>query len=108
MDELCSESSESSSAPDAIMDRLYEAFEERVTASQSTHRSEGQAPQKQSLDRKDPDVLVSTRRAKDEFTARGVLNVEAWAVAVSLAAQEMLAMLRTMLLAASTSESEFE
>ena len=40
IDELCSESSESSSAPDATMARWYEAFEKRVTASQSTHRSE--------------------------------------------------------------------
>ena len=101
IDGLCSESSESSSAPRATMARWYEAFEKRVTASQS-------APQKQSLDRKDPDIRVATRRAKEEFTAPGVPNVEAWAVAVSPAAQEMLAMLRTMVLAASTSESEFE
>ena len=51
---------------------------------------------------------MSTRRSKEEFTAPLVPNLEAWAVAVSPAAQEMLAMLRTMLLAASTSESEFE
>ena len=51
---------------------------------------------------------MSTRRAKEEFTALLVANVEAWAVAVLLAAQEMLSMLRTMLLTASTSESEFE
>ena len=51
---------------------------------------------------------MSTRRAKEEFTASLVPNVEAWAVAVSPAAQEMLAMLRTMLLAARTSQSEFE
>ena len=40
IDELCPESSESSSALDAMTARWYEAFETRVTASQSTHRSE--------------------------------------------------------------------
>ena len=40
IDELCSESSESSSAPDATMARWNDVFETRVTASQSTHRSE--------------------------------------------------------------------
>ena len=40
IDELCSESSESISALDVTMARWYEAFETRVTASQSTHRSE--------------------------------------------------------------------
>ena len=40
VDDLCSESFKSSSAPDETMDRWYEAFETRVTASQSTHWSE--------------------------------------------------------------------
>ena len=40
VEELCSESSKSSSALDETMARWYEAFETRVTASQSTHRSE--------------------------------------------------------------------
>ena len=92
VDELCSESSESSSALDAMTARWYEAFETRVTASQSTHRSEWSSPS----------GTVSNSRAKEEFTAPLVPNVEACAVAVSPAAQEMLAMLRTMLLTAST------
>ena len=44
IDELCPESSESSSALDAMTARWYEAFETRVTASQSTHRSEWSSP----------------------------------------------------------------
>ena len=44
VEELCSGSSESSSALDATMARWYEAFEKRVTASQSTHRSEWSSP----------------------------------------------------------------
>ena len=106
IDDLCSESSESISALDETMARWYEAFETRVTASQSTHRSEWSSPS-ETKPRQKGYVRVSTRRAKEEFTAPFVPNVEAWAVAVS-PAQEMLAMLRTMLLAASTSESEFE
>ena len=108
VEELCSESSKSSSALDETMARWYEAFETRVTASRQPIGLSCQAAQKQSLERKDPNVRVSTRRAKEEFTAPLVPNVEAWTVAVSPAAQEMLAMLRTMLLAASTSQSEFE
>ena len=102
-DELCSESSESSSAPDATMARWCEAFETRVTASQSTHRSEWSSPSETKHREKG-----SRRSGVDQTREREIhCYVEAWAVAVS-PAQEMLAMLRTMLLAARTSESEVE
>ena len=67
-----------------------------------------QSPQKQSLDGGDPNVRVSTRRAKEKFNAAVIPNVEAAAVAVSPGIQETLAMLQAGLLAASTSASAGE
>ena len=60
------------------------------------------------IERRDPDVRVSTRRAKEKVTAVIVLSVEAWAVAVSPSTRRTSAMLEAVLLAARTSESEVE
>ena len=82
-------SSESCSTHDVTSARWYEAFETHAAVAQSTSwKSQpvglsGQAPQKQSLDRKDPDVRVVARRTKEKLVALLVPNVEAWHVAVS-------------------------
>ena len=67
IDELCSESSESSSAPDATVARWYEAFETRVTASQSTHRSEWSSPSETK-----PREKGSRRSGVDQTRKRGI------------------------------------
>ena len=67
IDELCSESSESSSALDATMARWYEAFEKRVTASQSTHRSEWSSPSETK-----PRQKGSRRSGGDQTRERGI------------------------------------
>ena len=67
VDELCSESSESSSAPAATLARWYEAFETRVTASQSTHRSEWS-----SLQETKPGEKGSRRSGVDQTRERGI------------------------------------
>ena len=66
------------------------------------------APQQQAIDQRYPDVLVSTRRTKDIFTAALVPTAEAWAVTVSLGTQKTLVMLEPVLLTASTSTSAGE
>ena len=84
IDDLCSESSKSSSAPDATMARWYEAFETRVTASQSTHRSEWPSSLRNKASRERiqtfgcrPDVRVSTRRLSEQWISVGASLVAA-------------------------------
>ena len=90
IDELISEGSESSSTPDATATRLYEAF-----------------GQKRSLDRGNPDVLLSTRCTEEKPTAL-VQSVAAWDVTVSPRTPETFAMPKAELLAASTNASASE
>ena len=66
IDELCSESSESSSALDAMTARWYEAFETRVAALQSTHRSEWSSPSETM-----PRQIGSRRWSCDQTRERG-------------------------------------
>ena len=54
------------------------------------------------------DFRVAARCTEEKFTAALVPSVEAWAVIVSPGTQETLAMLKAILLAASTSGSEVE
>ena len=103
IDELCSESSVSSSTSDATTARWFEAFQRHVAVTADLSEVETSE-----FERRDPDVGVSTRRAKEKVTAVTVLGVEAWAVAVSPGSQGTSAMLEAVLLAARTSESEVE
>ena len=110
------QSSESSRTSDATTARWYEPFETCVAPSQPAPgraASARQPPvldtsQKQSLDQRDPDVRLATRRRKENFTAALVPSVEAWAVAVSPAAQETPVIVEAVSLAASTSACSLE
>ena len=54
------------------------------------------------------DVRMSTRRTKEKVTAALVPSVEVWVVTVPFGTQETPVILKAVLLAASTSESEVE
>ena len=75
IDDLCSESSKSSSAPDATMARWYEAHETRVTASQSTHRSEWPSPLRKKASR---ERIQTFGCRPDVFRSNGSQLVHLW------------------------------
>ena len=102
IDELCSMSSDSSSASDATSARWYETFTTRVA------RHSRPVGLGRSLDRRSRDVRVATRRTEEKFTAALVLSVEARAFSVSPGTQETLVMLEAALLTASSSVSLVE
>ena len=75
IDELCSERSESSSALDETMARWYDAFETRVTASQSTHRSEWPGPLRNKASR---ERIQTFGCRPDVFRSNGSQLVHLW------------------------------
>ena len=105
--ELCSDSSAASTM-------AAQTFKTRVASSQPTHgraasacRPKRLSPHKLSTDGTRTFGCRPDARSR-KFTAALVPSVEAWAVTVSLGTQETPVMLKAVLLAASTSESELE
>ena len=94
IEELCSESSESSNTSDATTARWHEASSTCSCITVNPSVREGQAARKQSLDRRDNDVQASTRCAQEEFIVALIPSVETWAVAASPGTQETLVMLK--------------